>query len=50
MDQIIRLIYADYTRGETIKKINLNKRKTQSYTFTKKAQKTVIKIYKEKFT
>lgn len=44
-------IYAGYTKGEIIKKIDLNKEKTQSYTFIEKTQKkTAIKIYEEKFT
>lgn len=46
-----RLLYAGYTKGEIIKKIDLNKEKTQSYTFIEKTQKkTAIKIYEEKFT
>lgn len=49
MGKIIRLLYASYTKREIIKKIDLNKGKTQSYTLIKKAPKTAIKIYKEKF-
>ena len=49
MGEIIRLLYAGYTKGEIIKKIDLNRGKTQSYALIKKAQKTAIKIYKEKF-
>lgn len=49
MGEIIRLLYADYTKREIIKKIDLNKGKTQSYALIKKAPKIAIKIYKEKF-
>lgn len=49
MGEIFRLLYAGYTKGEIIKKIDLNKGKTQSYAFIEKTQKTAIKIYEEKF-
>ena len=47
MGEIIRLLYAGYTKGEIIKKIDLSKGKTQSYAFIEKVQKTAIKIYKK---
>ena len=45
MGEIIRLLYAGYTKGEIIKKIDLNKGKTQSYAFIERAQKTALNIY-----
>lgn len=45
MGEIIRLLYAGYTKGEIIKKIDLNKGKTQSYAFIEKAQKTALNIF-----
>ena len=45
MGEIIRLLYASYTKGEIIKKIDLNKGKTKSYAFIEKAQKTALNIF-----